>query len=79
MELELWLEKALKQCVNKVNVNKVNVQVDVNKVNVKVNVNKVNEKVNKLTSDLAETGKLKDGIMDDFNRLQTSVEQSSTE
>ena len=39
-----------KQYVNKVNVNKVNVQVNVNKVNVKVNVNKVNDKVNDIYS-----------------------------
>ena len=39
-----------KQYVNKVNVNKVNVEVNVNKVNVKVNVNKVNDKVNDICS-----------------------------
>ena len=43
-------QKAVKQYVNKVNVNKVNVQVNVNKVNVKVNVNKVNDKVNDIYS-----------------------------
>ena len=34
-----------KQYVDKVNVNKVNVQVNVNKVNVKVNVNEINDKL----------------------------------
>ena len=43
-------KKPLKQYVNKVNVNKVNVQVNVNKVNVKVNVNKVNGKVKDIYS-----------------------------
>ena len=39
-----------KQYVNKVNVNKVNVQVNVNKVDVKINVNKFNDKLNDIYS-----------------------------
>ena len=44
-----------KHYVNKVNVNKVNVQVNVNKVNVKVNVNKVNDKLSDIWWPLAGT------------------------
>ena len=43
-------QQTLKQYVDEVNVNKVNIQVNVNKVNVKVNVNKVNDKLNDIYS-----------------------------